>query len=64
MAGRQAKILSDNTCNDLLLFAATTRYPARNRLMALLSLKAGLWAGEIANLTWEMVLDPTDWPCH
>jgi integrase len=59
MAGRQAKILSDNTCKDLLVFAATTRHPARNHLIVLLSLKAGLRAGEIANLTWDMVLDPT-----
>ncbi len=31
----------------------------RNRLIVLLSIKAGLWAAEIANLTWEMVLTPT-----
>jgi integrase len=59
MGGRQAKILSENTYKDLLVFAATTRQPARNRLIVLLSLKAGLRAGEIANLTWDMVLDPT-----
>jgi integrase len=58
MAGRQAKILSENTYKDLLVFAATTRQPPRNRLIVLLSLKAGLRAGEIANLTWDMVLDP------
>jgi integrase len=58
MAGRQAKIISESTYKDLLVFAATTRYPLRNRLLVLLSLKAGLRAGEIANLTWDMVLDP------
>lgn len=58
MAGKQAKILSENSYKDLLTFAATTRYPVRNRLIVLLSLKAGLRAGEIAKLTWEMVLDP------
>ena len=58
MAGKQAKILSENSYKDLLTFAATTRYPVRNRLIVLLSLKAGLRAGEIANLTSEMVLDP------
>ena len=32
--------------------------PLRNRLIVLLSVKAGLRAGEIANPTWEMVLTP------
>ena len=58
MAGKQAKILTENNYNDLLVFAATTRYPLRNRLIVQLSVKAGLRAGEIANLTWHMVLDP------
>jgi integrase len=59
MAGRQAKILHDQQITDLLLFASATRNPLRNRLMVLLSVKAGLRAGEIAGLTWDMVLDPT-----
>ena len=50
MAGKQAKILSDANIDDLLLFAETTRQPARNRAMVLLSAKAGLRAGEIAHL--------------
>jgi len=29
-------------------------------VIVLLAAKAGLRAGEIANLTWDMVLDPTD----
>ena len=58
MAGKQAKILSDDQVERLLLFASTTRNPLRNRVLVLLSLKAGLRAGEIANLTWPMVLDP------
>ena len=58
MAGKQAKILSDDQVERLLLFASTTRNPLRNRVLILLSLKAGLRAGEIANLTWPMVLDP------
>src|ERR1700683_1982260 len=57
MAGRQAKILSSDHLNDLLLFADCTRNPLRNRLIVLLSAKAGLRAGEMANLTWEMVTD-------
>jgi integrase len=57
MAGKQAKILSDKHVSDLLFFAETTRYPLRNRVIVLLSTKAGLRAGEIAKLTWDMVLD-------
>src|SRR4051794_21776312 len=57
MAGKQAKILSDKQISDLLFFAETTRYPLRNRVIVLLSVKAGLRAGEIAKLTWPMVLD-------
>jgi integrase len=56
MAGRQAKILSDVNVSELLAFADVTRHPARNRLIVLLSAKAGLRAGEIANLTWDMVV--------
>jgi integrase len=58
MSGKQAKILSDQHTNDLLTFASLTRNPLRNRVLVLLSVKAGLRAGEIANLTWDMVLDP------
>jgi integrase/recombinase XerD len=36
-----------------------TRNPDRNRVIVLLSTKAGLRAGEIAKLTWDMVIDPT-----
>ena len=59
MAGKQAKILSDTNLVDLLLFADTTRQPLRNKLIVLLSAKAGLRASEIAHLTWERVTDPT-----
>ncbi len=59
MAGKQAKILSVNDVNDLLIFATWSRHPLRNRVIVLLSAKAGLRAGEIANLTWDMVLDAT-----
>lgn len=58
MAGKQAKILSDQAVEELLFFAETTRHPERNRVIVLLSLKAGLRAGEIANLTWEMIQTP------
>ena len=59
MAGRRAKILSPADVNDLLLFASCTRNPLRNRVLVLLSAKAGLRASEIANLTWAMVVDAT-----
>src|SRR4051812_45858492 len=59
MLGKQAKILSDENIRDLLAFAELTRYPTRNRVIVLLSAKAGLRAGEIANVTWPMVTDPT-----
>lgn len=58
MPGKQAKILTADHIDDLLFFAATTRHPLRNRVIVLLSVKAGLRAAEIANLTWDMVLDP------
>ena len=59
MSGKQAKILSDQHIEDLLFFAGSTRQPDRNRAIVLLSMKAGLRAAEIANLTWGMVVGPT-----
>ena len=56
MAGKQAKILQPNQINDLLVFAIHSRHPIRNRAIVQLSVRAGLRAGEIANLTWAMVL--------
>ena len=58
MPGAQAKILSDQQVHELLCFADTTGHPNRNRLIVLLSAKAGLRAGEIAKLTWETLIDP------
>jgi integrase len=55
MAGRQAKILSAEQIETLLAYAAATRHPSRNRVIVLLSVKAGLRASEIANVTWDMV---------
>jgi integrase len=57
MLGKQAKVLALLDVADLLAFADCSRQPLRNRVMVLLSTKAGLRAGEIANLTWDMVLD-------
>jgi len=58
MIGKRAKILNGAHVEDLLFFAEHTRYPVRNRVIVLLSVKAGLRAAEIANLTWDMVVDP------
>jgi integrase len=57
MPGKRAKILSIADVGDLLAFAGCTRHPLRNAVMVLLSAKAGLRAAEIANLTWDMVVD-------
>lgn len=59
MPGKQAKILTAGHINDLLFFADTTRHPLRNRVIVLLSVKAGLRAAEISNLIWDMILDPS-----
>ena len=57
MQGKQAKIISPAQEKALLGYIATTRYPARDRVMLLLSVKAGLRAKEMASLTWAMVTD-------
>jgi integrase/recombinase XerD len=59
MAGKQAKTLSTDHIDDLLFFAERSRHPLRNRLIVLLSVKAGLRAAEIAKLSWDMILDPS-----
>jgi integrase/recombinase XerD len=59
MAGKQAKTLTDEHVHSLLGYAAITRQPVRNTVIVLLSVKAGLRAAEIAQLTWPMVLSPT-----
>jgi integrase len=57
MAGKQAKTLTKQQLAAALRRAGHGRYPDRDRAMVLLSVKAGLRAGEIAKLTWPMVLD-------
>lgn len=57
MAGKQAKTLTDADLTRLLRLVRHNRYPARDRAMILLSVKAGLRACEIAGLTWAMVFD-------
>ncbi len=58
MIGKKAKILTDTQIHKLLSYVSTRRHPVRNRVIALLSLRAGLRAAEIAKLTWPMILDP------
>jgi integrase len=55
--GKQAKHLSKGQIEAVLGYLGKTRHPVRNRLIFLLSAKAGLRAREIALLTWSMVTD-------
>src|SRR5882724_3989629 len=55
--GKQAKMLTPKQETAVLTYLQTMRYPVRNRVMFLLSIKAGLRAKEIALLTWAMVTD-------
>ena len=57
MQGKQAKIVSPTQERAILGYLATTRYPARDQVLFLLSMKAGLRAEEMASLTWAMVTD-------
>lgn len=57
MAGKQAKLLTASMVRAVMTHVRKKRYPVRDITMVLLSVKAGLRAGEIANLTWPMVLD-------
>jgi integrase/recombinase XerD len=54
---KQAKILSKAQIEAVLNHIGSTRYPNRNRVIFLLSVKAGLRAKEIACLKWEMLTD-------
>ncbi|MBN8939500.1 MAG: site-specific integrase [Rhizobiales bacterium] len=57
MLGRQAKTLSPAALARVLTRVRTHTFPVRDRVMVLLSVRSGLRAGEIAGLTWGMVLD-------
>ncbi len=47
--GKQAKVLTPRQERRVLRRLETTRYPARDRVIFLLSIKAGLRAKEIAS---------------
>jgi len=55
--GKQAKILTDKQVRAVLAEIDTRRYPLRDRVMLLFSIKAGMRAVEIASITWAMVTD-------
>src|SRR5260370_40542262 len=57
MLGNQAKPLTRQQLVAASRRMRSHRYPQKGRVMLLLSAKAGLRAGEIAKLTWPMVLD-------
>lgn len=58
MRGQPAKILAGVDVRRLIAAARRQRYPDRNAVIVLLSVKAGFRACEIARLTWPMVTDP------
>ena len=55
--GKQAKILTEAQMKAAIGHVSGSRYPERDRVMILLSVKAGLRAKEIASLTWGMLTD-------
>ena len=57
MRGMPAKIVSLGDVRRVLRAVRDTRRPERNRVIVLLSFKAGLRACEISGLEWNMVLD-------
>lgn len=58
MKGRPAKVLADTDVRRVLTTIKLKRHVRRDRVIMLLSVKAGLRAGEIAKLTWLMVSGP------
>jgi integrase/recombinase XerD len=54
---KQAKVLTDAELKRVLAVIAHGKHAQRNRLAVLLSHYAGLRVGEIAALTWGMLLD-------
>ena len=57
MPGRQAKLITPSVLRGMLSHVRHSRSPKRDRVIILLSVKAGMRAAEIAQLDWSMVLD-------
>ncbi|QAY96392.1 site-specific integrase [Methylovirgula ligni] len=57
MPGRQAKAITPAMLRRMLAYVGGTDFTVRDRVIILLSVKAGLRACEIARLDWSMVLD-------
>ncbi len=57
MQGKHAKVVSPTQEGAMLGDLETTRYPHQDRVMLLLSMKAGPRTKEMASLTWAMVTD-------
>lgn len=55
--GKQAKTLNPSQQRAVLNYLLTTRSAIRNKVIFLLSIKAGLRAKEIAKLKWTMILN-------
>lgn len=55
--GKQAKVLTETQIKAVLAAVDGRRYPKRDRVMVLLSIRAGLRAKEIAMARWSMVTD-------
>src|SRR5450755_4484978 len=57
MPGRQAGLIVPSVLRQVLAHIRHSTFPERDRVIVLLSVRAGLRAAEIAQLEWSMVLD-------
>ena len=54
---KQAKVITPQQQKSVLLHISQSRDPIRNKVIFLLSIKAGLRAKEIASLRWNMIME-------
>jgi integrase len=57
MPGRQAALIQSSVLRRVLAHLRSSHQPDRDRVIVLLSVRAGLRAAEIALLDWSMILD-------